>query len=102
MPEKNRSRHYCNEVGLTNIFEEKPYSHSMVLRIPRLLPSKAVLSSVLLKAHHSSIALPIVPFCILTCQPNRLDSFPTIAKLFLNAILKKLIVFSFFYVLGDW
>lgn len=72
----------------------------MVLRIPQLLLSKAALSSVLLKAHHSSIVLSTVPFCTLTCHPNGLDSFPTIAKLFLNATLKSLILFLAF--LCDW
>lgn len=95
-PEKNMNRHYSNKAGFANIFEEKSYSHSMVLRIPRLLPSKAVFSRVLLKAHHSSRALSVAPFCTLTCHPNGLHSFPTPENFFWNATLNKLILFSAF------
>lgn len=95
-PEKNMSRHYCNEVAFTSIFQGKPYSHSMVPRIPRFLPSKAVFSYVLLKAHHSSIVLSVVPFCTLTCHPNGLHSFQTLENMFLNTALNKLTLFLAF------
>lgn len=89
-PEKNTSRHYCNEAAFTSTFQEKPYSHSLVLRTPRFFPSKPVLSYVLLKAHQSSTVLSVVPFCTLTCYPNGLHSFPKLEILFLNATLDKL------------
>lgn len=95
-PERNRSKHYYNEAGFANIFEEKPYSHSMVLRTPRFLPSKAVFLSVLIKAYHSSIVLSLVAFCTLTCHPNGPHSFPTLEDLFLNAMLNMLILFLAF------